>query len=209
MKERIADRPIVIRDVVQPNGAHALGVRVFCPRHSRSVDLDTCRTCPRCVEISRDASGSETCVRCTPGTSGSDPGDFAVGAMVLGPVSAVRHDVPEHAIRALFVKHGLAVVFVVDDTHRVVGVVREADLLHRGFSASDLESAAEIMSPSLLIREDTAIRVALLEMAGARVRYAPVVTFEGEPLGTLIDVAGMRWLRAVQDDEPDDSTEKA
>jgi CBS domain-containing protein len=94
------------------------------------------------------------------------------------------------------VKHALSVIAVVDEDHRVVGVIREADLIHRGFASADIvESAAEIMVPAFSIPEDMPIRSALLQMATSRVRHAPVVTAAGELLGTLIDVVGMRWLR--------------
>jgi len=191
------DRPVVLCEVLQPDGGRSVGLRVYCPRHRQSVALDTCRECPRCLAIASDAAGSATSVRCTPGTSGvADPGDVAVGALMAGAGSAaVRHDVPEGTLRALFVKHQLRVVFVVDEAHRVVGVVREMDLMHRGFSDVGLDDARGIMSTTLVIREDVPIRDALLQMANARLRHAPVVTSDGELLGTLFDIAGLRWLR--------------
>jgi CBS domain-containing protein len=119
--------------------------------------------------------------------------------LLTGPVSAVTADVPEHAIRALFVKHSLSLIAVVDEDHRVVGVVREADLIHRGFASADVvESAADLMAPAFSIPEDMPIRSALLQMATSRLRHAPVVAAGGELLGTLIDVVGLRWLRGAR-----------
>ena len=96
-------------------------------------------------------------------------------------------------------KHALSVIAVVDDDHRVVGIVRESDLIHRGLASLDvLECASEIMAPALFIREDTPIRNALLQMATSRVRHAPVVTAAGDLVGTLIDIVGLRWLKHGQ-----------
>jgi len=199
MMETTRDHPVTLCDVIRPDGTHARGLRVFCSRRSQSVDLDTCGACPRLVRVCEDASGSVACIRCSPGTAATlDPAEVAVGALIAGQVSAVRNDVPDHAIRALFVKHSLSLVVVVDEDHRVIGVVREADLIHRGFASPEVaESAGEIMRPALSICEDTPIRAALLQMANSRVRHAPVVTTAGELIGTLIDIVGLRWLRGV------------
>jgi hypothetical protein len=197
MKDHIEERPVTLCEIVRPDGTRARELRVFCPRHSQSMALETCRACPRLAELRDDASGSPACVLCAPGTAGTaDPADVAVGALISGQISAVRNDVPEHAIRALFVKHSLSLVVVVDHDHKVVGVVAEGDLIHRGFkSGQAAECADEIMRPALSIREETPIRTALLQMATSRVRHAPVITAAGELIGTLIDVVGLRWLR--------------
>jgi CBS domain len=197
MKEHSEDLSVTVCDVVRPDGTRARGLRAYCPRRSQSVSLETCRACPRLVEIRDDASGAPVCIRCTPGmASTSDPAEVAVGALIAGRVSAVRSDVSEHAIRALFVEHSLSLVVVVDHDHRVIGVVGEGDLIHRGFAAlQNGECAGEIMRPALSIREETPVRTALLQMATSRVRHAPVITAAGELIGTLIDVVGLRWLR--------------
>src|SRR6266511_515799 len=105
MNERTKDHPITLCDIIRPDGALDRGLRVFCSRRSQSVDLDTCRACARLVQVCDDASGSVASVRCSPGTASTlDPAEVAVGALIAGQVSAVRNDVPEHTIRALFVK---------------------------------------------------------------------------------------------------------
>jgi len=197
MKEKVEDHAITFRDVILPDGTHARALRVFCPRKSQSVSVEVCRACPRMVAVCEEETGASPCVRCSPGAAHSpSPADVSVGAMLSGRVAAVAADVPEHAIRALFVKHSLALIAVVDEAHRVVGVVREADLIHRGLVSADVvECAAEIMTPAFSIPEGMPVRTALLEMAMSRVRHAPVVTPEGELLGTLIDVIGLKWLR--------------
>jgi CBS-domain-containing membrane protein len=70
---------------------------------------------------------------------------------------------------------------VVDATGRVVGVVTEADLLHRiDAVAADLMSA-----PPIMVRPDVSVAAAARVMEGKRVKRLPVVDEHGRLLGIV------------------------
>ncbi len=211
--------PVVVQEIVRSDGTRTLGFRVFCPAHCESVELDVCRKCPQSVEATGDGSASpEGAVVCRPQlfqqperpNPPSDPtqarSDVAVGAVVAGSVCAIHQDLPLRALRSFLTERNLSSLFVIDESEKVVGIVRDVDL--RRPSLQSLRShpipddplqgveqvAGDIMSATLAICEHTPIRSALVQMAGSRARQVAIVTTRGELLATLVDVEGLRWL---------------
>src|SRR5262249_52319789 len=151
-----------------------------CPRQDRSVPLAECATCPNCHEIAADGPGIETCVRCypeeRPRVTGGIPfsGAFAestsVGEVLQARVLCVATDLALPRLVALFVERGLPSVFVVDSEARVVGTIRDVDLIglrhHLPLDA--------IMSSAKPVAENASIKRALVHMAQAHKREVPV-----------------------------------
>jgi CBS domain-containing protein len=208
-------RSILLRKVVRGDGRSTIGVRVFCTTREQSVTLDTCRTCPRCLEIAPDATSMSASVRCRPEVDDvvRENAESAVGVVVRGPVFAVDQAVPLPVLRSMFRASGVTAIFVVDEKDRLVGLVRDLDLrrsrltpvrLQLPTPGDDLAAlmnapdagqiAAEIMSPTATISEETPIRRAVLQMATSRITRAPVVTADGELVAILADIEGLRWL---------------
>jgi CBS-domain-containing membrane protein len=209
--------PVVVQELVGGDGTRAVGFRVFCPVHEASVGLEVCESCPQCVEVLGDTSAACGAVVCRPqlrraeGSLREDDSldlaaDAAVGAAIVGSVHAVRDDVALSSLRALIVEKKLSFLFVVDDSQKVVGVIRDIDVLRPSLDALRARptvdapgrgiegGAGDIMSPTLCIREDMPIRRALVQMAASQARQVPVVTADGELVGRLVDVEGLRWL---------------
>jgi CBS-domain-containing membrane protein len=117
---------------------------------------------------------------------------------------AVHVDVSLDSLRSLFSVICFSFLFVIDESNKVIGVVRDVDV-HRPSLRSlrtNLEApercvdqgVTEIMSPTLSVREDAPLRLALVQMASSRARQVPVLTSRGELLASLVDVDGLRWL---------------
>jgi CBS domain-containing protein len=188
----MTERPVLVRRVVRADGSRTTAFRVFCPRQGRSLDLDTCRACRSCIEITRSCEGDV--VRCTPPAAPDDA--ESVGALLRAPVLAVHADTSLREISRLFVDGQLACVFVVDDGEKVVGVVRDVDLLRAASPSSS--NARAVMGTALPVAESTSLRRALLQMAVTHVRQAPIVDADGELLGVLVDIEALRWLAAIK-----------
>jgi CBS domain-containing protein len=228
------EQPILVSEIVARAGSRSIHLRVFCLRREGSVSLDTCRECPALQEITGDPSGNGAWVRCSrtmpnaadalgPTGDGMDDPSFEggpTGAVLQAAVSAVRDDLTLKELRSHFVEQLISSVFVVDESNRLLGIVREADLLasrltarptadHLARLASEgstvtesvnAETAAKIMSPTPWVRENTGLRRALLEMARANQRRLAVVASDGTLLGILDDIAGLKWLVGCRTD---------
>lgn len=204
------DNPVLTRLIVRADGSRSVGLRVFCRRQARSFTLDYCRECPQCFEVVGE--GASAVVRCKPPVGAEDHpvcpvslDGVAVGAMLKQEVLCVSHDLPVQDLTMLVAERSLANVFVVDGDRGLVGVVRETDLLDASRRLASYTgrrtwppgtTAASVMTRSSAVLESTPVRRALLEMAVAHVRRAPVVTPSGELVGSLGDLEGMRWLAA-------------
>jgi CBS domain-containing protein len=209
------ERPVLVRDVIRRDGSHAIGFRVFCPRRDESVALDLCRSCPASIEVTGDGAGDSR-VRCQPQTRMRIEGGAraatapAVGVLLRAPILGVREDLSIRDLAALLVERAIPQIFVVDEDSRLIGVVREVDLVRTAPAALDAwpsslvqalggrepKAAGEIMASTVSVSENTPLRRALLQMAVAHVRQAPIVTADGTLLGALHDLDGLRWLAA-------------
>jgi CBS domain-containing protein len=227
MTLREIERPVLAQNLVKRDGSRATAFRVFCEGRYQSVDLDVCRACPSCVDVG--PGGCSGVVRCASNStpagmepssqdSSSAPLEESVGSTLTTNVTCVGHDVDLGMLTALFVERNLSHLVVVDESWRVIGVVREGDLLRSSVSSivdtnraglrsgeadlvaafaakvAKVTTAADLMSSPGAIPEDTSLRGALLQMARSHMRDAPIVTIGGRVFGVLHDVEGLRRL---------------
>jgi CBS domain-containing protein len=131
---------------------------------------------------------------------------MTVGDVMTREVVRVGLDTPYRVIVDALMERRISAVPVVDDTHRVVGIVSEADLLHRveflgeeherrvferpsrheartkshGMLARDL-----MTSPAVTVAADTSVARAAKIMESARVKRLPVVDASGALVGIV------------------------
>jgi len=217
------EHPVLVREVVRRDGSRAPALRVFCSRRAASVPLETCEACPSCVDIAPDEDGVGTLVRCQPPHAiatiprtdrprGMDdpPGEATlVGSILRGGTLCVASDAEVPALRALSVERALLGLFIVDNDGRLVGLVRDVNLLRAvqptpdagplaALEARDVNRADAVMSTATSVWEDISVRRAIRCMASAHLREIPVVTREGQLVGVLRDIDGLRWIAAEQ-----------
>ena len=202
------ERPVLVSEIIGREGSRLIHFRVFCTRKEASVQLDTCRACPALREVDGERSGKGACVRCkrqirdptcAPGATpdgGPDtrtPDGGPTGTLLKAAIFAVRDDMALDKLRSYFVEQSISSVYVVDESNRLVGVVRDIDFLLPQRRPRP-EVAAQVMGPTPCVRENTGVRSALLEMARAGQRRTAVVTPDGVLLGVIDDVTGLKWL---------------
>jgi len=120
-------------------------------------------------------------------------------------VVTVHADTPYGDIVSTLTKHRISAVPVVDGYHRVIGVVSEADLLHKVEFIGDTEqrilewgskkanrakaegtTAIELMSgPAVTIQPGVSVVVAAKRLESAKVKRMPVVNERGLILGIV------------------------
>jgi CBS domain-containing protein len=120
-------------------------------------------------------------------------------------VVTVHADTPYSDIVSILVKHRISAVPVVDRFHEVIGVVSEADLLHKVEFIGDTEhrlfewgskkvnrakadgaTAIELMSsPAVTIQPGVSVVVAAKRMEAAKVKRLPVVNDRGHVVGIV------------------------
>jgi CBS domain-containing protein len=131
---------------------------------------------------------------------------MTVGDVMTHEVVQVREDTPYRAIVDALMERRISAVPVVGEAYRVVGVVSEADLLHRveflgeeherrvferpsrhearakshGLSARDL-----MTSPAVTVTANTPVARAAKIMASAKVKRLPVVDASGALVGIV------------------------
>ena len=124
--------------------------------------------------------------------------------VMTSDVVAVRPDMPFKEIVDILAVRGISAVPVVDDDDRVIGVVSEADLLHKTeFSGESLASrlmegrrhrtarekaagdvARELMtSPAVTVTADTSVVEAARIMEAREIKRLPVVDDNGRVMG--------------------------
>ncbi|MET9436474.1 CBS domain-containing protein [Streptomyces sp. NPDC006551] len=110
----------------------------------------------------------------------------SVADLMTPTAVAVQPGTPFKEIARLLDEYGITAVPVVDEAHRPIGVVSEADLLRR-HTAKDGPSTAEAMmsSPVVVARPSwTAVEAARV-MERHRVKRLPVVDSDGQLIGVL------------------------
>jgi len=199
------EQPVLVSEIIGRDGSRSIHFRVFCPYRAASVPLDTCRACPSLREVGGEAPGNGALVRCGREArpdrckDGESLEGGPAGATLKTSIAAVRDDLAIEKLRSYFVEHLISSIYVVDESHRLLGVVRDVDLLvsrHtlRPTASHEGETAAQVMSATSSVPENIGVRTALVAMARANQRRAAVVTSEGMLLGVLDDVAGLKWL---------------
>jgi CBS-domain-containing membrane protein len=201
--------PILVNRVVHADGTYTLAFRIKCDVRNEAVPIDACRECGRCLEIGGDATGSQSWVRCT-GTRFHRSTSLSVGDALHEGTIAVDETVSIRDVVALFVERGLHSLIVTDLAGRVMGAVREEDLLPHipeqgasestgiapGWKRTWNEPARHLMSPVRCVYETTSLRHALGLMATRRDRQIVVVDPHGAPVGTLCDTEALHVLHA-------------
>ncbi len=193
--------PVLIREIVRRDGSRTLAFHVFCSRRTESVPLAMCETCAACLDISPDAEGVRAVVRCRPpcptnaptafsrGDPNALPGDTTpVGTILHGATLCAGSDAEAATLLALLAERALPELFVVDESGRLVGLVRDGHL-QRGAS-----SLGDVMSSATCVEEAVSVRRAVVRMAGAHVRAVPIVTRDGLLVGVLRDVDGLHFI---------------
>ncbi|MGH7328509.1 MAG: CBS domain-containing protein [Polyangiaceae bacterium] len=188
--------PVLVREMVQPDGSRQVSLRVFCAKQNESVDLDVCRRCPTCVDIDGDDSGG-VWVRCARSSAEASSETAAcVGAILKAAVICVREDVAIVTIAAILVERELPHVYVVESTGLLLGAVRDVDLLRARVGRVDVVAAQDMMSTAVRAREELGVHDALLGMASRHARQTAVITRDGILIGALVDVTLLeQWNR--------------
>jgi hypothetical protein len=105
-------------------------------------------------------------------------------------VVCVSAEVDVRVLAGIVSETARTTLFVVDDERRLLGLVRAP------VRWPPHGTASAMMTEASGVLESTPVRRALVEMAVAHWREAPIVTSSAELVGTLGDLEGMRWLTA-------------
>ncbi|MEU6576788.1 CBS domain-containing protein [Streptomyces sp. NPDC046805] len=110
----------------------------------------------------------------------------SVSDLMTPTAVSVRTGTPSEEIAPLLVEYGITAVPVVDDQGRPVGVVSEADLLHRRPSAGPGSSAGDLMtSPAVVAQPEwNAVRAART-MERHKIKRLPVIDGTGRLIGVI------------------------
>src|SRR4051812_10188431 len=129
------EQPVLVSEIIGRDGSRSIHFRVFCPYQAASVPLDTCRACPSLREVGNEPSGNGALVRCgrearpDRGTADETLEGGPAGATLKSAIAAVSGELAIKKLRSYFVEHLVSSVYVVDESHRLLGVVRDVDLL--------------------------------------------------------------------------------
>ena len=129
-----------------------------------------------------------------------------ISAFMTTDVVAVAPQTPFHEIARLLAERHVSAVPVVDGEHRVVGVVSEADLLHKvefadgtdgpgifgrrahrlGRHKAEGRVAADLMTaPAIAVTADVSVVKAARQLDAAGVKRRPVVDLDGHLVGIV------------------------
>lgn len=117
------------------------------------------------------------------------------------PVVAVGRDATFKVLAAMLRQHRVSAFPVIDDEEKVIGVVSEADMLHRTQSTkADGITAGDLMThPAVTVTPDDTVERAARLMYTVRVKRLPVVS----PGGRLVGIISRADVLAVFD-RPDE-----
>jgi CBS-domain-containing membrane protein len=104
--------------------------------------------------------------------------------------TAVHADLAAGAMTPLLDEETAAVVIVVDDFGRLLGLVDAADILH----AVDAARASDIVRYVAPLRESALLADAVDRMVRERARALPVTDDEGRVVALLTDLDTLRWV---------------
>lgn len=194
--------PLRLRTLVQERGPDDIRPTVRCPRQGSSIDALRCTSCAHLKAIEWDPAtgGAITCQSEAPAPPSASPdrkADFAEAAArtqlheVVSPVTlCVASTTPVSKVRALLLARELDAVPVVDQEMRVLGLVTRGDLL-----IASLDWPVEAITRAELhaLPEHAPITYAIALMAFEKVNHIPVISEEGELVGTLNATEALRW----------------
>jgi CBS domain-containing protein len=192
--------PILRLDVLAADGTVSTDHVVFCRLQDQSVRVEECCRCVRCTSIEE---GMTPAVSCTLPHTPLEPADDPRGERIeVGSTLSEGTMVFSEAVsigRALEVMRDRdrRCVAIVDERHRIVGLVHEAHSATRTPRAELGEVRAAMTSP-IAIDERTPVRTALKLLAAHHLREATVVSKRRVPVGMFRDIDGLRWLAAAR-----------
>jgi CBS-domain-containing membrane protein len=179
---------------VRHDGDRSAISTVFCPGQCRSIDVDTCRCCPRLL------SAVEDTIECAPPKSERLPrellaearlgGDVCVGDAMGHIAVSVHAELKAVALTRALEEEGAIVAMVVDDDGRLVGLVDAAD------AALAIESvrARELARRITPVHESAPLAHAVDRMVRERARALPVVDDDGCAVAVLTDLDALHWV---------------
>lgn len=137
--ERLSVR---VRRIEQGDGEEPVQLVVFCPsQEGRTVTVEDCMECDRCVGLTISPDGDRAFLRChvvrergnglgQPEPSRAHPATTTpIAEVMTANVVCVREDLSTEALTSLLLERGISGAPVVDAAGRPVGVVTKTDLL--------------------------------------------------------------------------------
>lgn len=192
---------------------------VNCPRRSLATSLNECEGCEHRVGTEKREDGQVTALHCYPRADLRPDRRHAilrvcsVGEAMTRQVLCVRPDLSLDSLLSVFVEESLKAVPVLDGEGALVGMVREADLLHdvqsgasiasdRGTARMepgmhedpDVRTVADVMSPlAFEVGEAMPITQAAALMAYEGVYHLVVRGLDGRVVGLLAGSDVLFW----------------
>ena len=191
----ICELPVRLRVMLHESARPRIRLTVFCPDQRRSVDVETCVTCPRNV----DPRGVRNrAVRCIPATAACEHASTRaelesapIGRFMSTEVVCVTPTMSiDRLVDRVAVRFGGHLPVVTEDGH-LVGVVTEHELRPRERSRPGQRAphVADVMFPELGAPwEGATVAEALHAMVSKRARLLPVVDASGAVVGMVSDV---------------------
>jgi hypothetical protein len=167
---------------------------VFCPGECRSLNIDTCRGCPRLSTITEDAihCAPTSGVRLPEGIRTAAPvgSDACVGEAMGHAALLADASVSAAAFAESLDMPGHSVAIVVDEALRAMGLV-EVAVAAGALEDCSIEELARRVSP---IHEGAPLAHAIDRMVRERARALPVVDEQGQVVGLLTDLDALHWV---------------
>jgi CBS-domain-containing membrane protein len=167
---------------------------VFCPGQCRSIDVETCRRCPR---LSRAVDDT---IECAPPKServardllaDARLGDDACVGDAMGPVAVSVHaELRAVALTSALQEEGAVVAIVVDEDGHLLGLVGAADAV-RAIESVRARELAHRVTP---VHESAPLAHAVDRMVRERARALPVVDNDGYVVALLTDLDALHWV---------------
>jgi CBS-domain-containing membrane protein len=194
----------------------------YCPARQGTVEIDTCRSCPDCLDIGTEPWGGRVVV-CRSDTTDHQPSrdgepllpesldalkphdadGTRVTALMTANVVCVSPDVGVAEVARLLTEKGVSGLPVVDESGHPVGVVSRTDLVRlqvlgegpAGKLVHGAETAADLMTPvTFSLREHASVAQAAALMAFEGIHRVPIVSDANRVVGILSATDVMRWL---------------
>jgi CBS domain-containing protein len=178
---------------LRPTGESSDNPFVFCPRHRRTMTLESCLECPRLLAAAEDS------IDCTavPDEDLADEafdirlgGDVCVGDVMGCSTVCVLAEVTGAALARSLKEMGNAFAVVVDGPDRFLGLVD----LEAATLAGDKLSAGRLARHVQPVREAAPLAFAVERMVHERARALPVVDEEGFVVALISDIDALRWV---------------
>ena len=197
-----------------------VALSIFCPSQSRSIPLDVCTKCERCVEVRATPGGFVDCQLAAEDAAATNRGMNNDGREVHWvPHRAPRMDIGERAARlplgelinrnvvcvlrdtklgslaAVFLRGEADCAPVVDVDGGLIGIVSKSDLLRHGHDKLDSGIVGDVMTTCVhALPDHSTAAYAFALMAFENLQNVPVVSKDGVVVGLLTALDGLRWI---------------